>query len=260
MLETRVELASAFTSAVQKEMQSLREELRAPFTAMQKEMQGLREHSQQLQADAVQQQRQTEDLQAQINDTKTVDLQQKLVSVKVDAVELNNVQLDTAKVHAEQLSDPLEWEKWLHTHIISKQGEMKGEIEALQTQVKDLNLDRQTQIDCNKDDCRRQHEVQNQMDELHQELRVLKEALSPPPPPTSAKPIASSGSSSPPQPPPLPPPPPQQPNPVARLFAIVDEPRRQCCPMCWSVTDGTTCPVKPLPDWSYMSDYGQNPS
>ena len=189
-----------------------------------KEMQGLREHSQQLQADAVQQQRQTEDLQAQINDTKTVDLQQKLVSVKVDAVELNNVQLDTAKVHAEQLSDPLEWEKWLHTHIISKQGEMKGEIEALQTQVKDLNLDRQTQIDCNKDDCRRQHEVQNQMDELHQELRVLKEAMSPPPPPTSAKPIASSGSSSPPQPPP----PPLPVHPVHALLSIVDEPRRQC--------------------------------
>ena len=136
-VKVAVQLANAFTAVVQKEMQGLREELRAPFTAVQKEMQGLREHSQQLaalhqgmqtqinsmQADAVQQQRQTEDLQAQINNTKTVDLQQKLVSVKFDAVELNKVQLDKAKVDAAQLSDMQGLEKWMQTHIISMQVE-----------------------------------------------------------------------------------------------------------------------------------------
>ena len=253
-------LASAFTAAVQLEMQSLREHSQQ-MSALH---QGMQTQINSMQADFVQQQRQTEDLQAQINNTKTVDLQHKLVSVKFDAVELNKVQLDKAKVDAAQLSDMQGLEEGMQTHIISmqadadrRQQEMKGQIYALQTQVKDLNLERQTQIDGNKDRLadadRRQQEVQNQMDDLQQELRVVKEALSPPPPPTSARPIASSGNSSPPQPPP----PPLPPNPVARLLSIVDEPRRQCCPQCRSATDGTTCPVKPLPYWSYMSDYVQ---
>ena len=46
-VKVAVQLASAFTSSVQKEMQSLLEELRAPFTAVQKEVQCLREHSHQ---------------------------------------------------------------------------------------------------------------------------------------------------------------------------------------------------------------------
>ena len=142
-----IRLTSAFTAAVQLEMQSLREHSQQ-MSALH---QGMQTQINSMQADAVQQQRQTEDLQAQINNTKTVDLQHKLVSVKVDAVELNKVQLDKAKVDAAQLSDMQGLEEWMQTHIISMQVEMKGEIDALQTQVKDLNLERQTQIDGNKD-------------------------------------------------------------------------------------------------------------
>ena len=213
----------AVQKEVQKEVQNLRVELMAPITAMQHEMQSLRE-SQNLAADAVQ-------LQAQM--TVESDLQEKLITEK----DKFDAELNAEKVHA---SDQNNWEEWLHTHIIT-------EIVALQRQVNDLN-------DGNKDRLADENRRQQEVGDLQHELRILKEALPPPGPPTSARPA------SPPQPPPLPPPQPQPPqpqNPVAQLMRIADEPRRQCCPMCRSTTDGTTCPGKPLPNWTYARDYVQ---
>jgi hypothetical protein len=276
-----VQLGTVTIDAVRLGMEGLRE----LNHGMQAQIDGMQADANQRQQEMDAMQRQTEDLRAQIDGTKAVDLQQKLVSAQVvnDAVRLDKVQVGNANVDAVQLVDMQGLREIPFVQLVEMQAQIDGmhadaarqqhEMYALLMQMDeqramqiDLNEGKRAQIDGNKarlaDADRRQHEMDamvQQMDDLQHQLRAVTESLPPPPPPTSARPNASSGSSSPPQPPPPPSGPPHPPpaalHPVLAPLAISDEPRRPCCPQCRSTTDGTTCPVNPFPNWSDTTDY-----